>query len=92
MKKGFIICVDDQPTILESLMSQLKSANGCGITEGHLSRIWEPFFTTKNDEGTGLELDICKRIVEEHDGTITCTSQVDVGTTFTISLPVIRDA
>lgn len=65
--------------------------NGCGITEEHLSRIWEPFFTTKSDEGTGLGLDICKRIVEEHGGTITCTSQVDVGTTFTISLPVIRD-
>jgi two-component system sensor histidine kinase/response regulator len=66
--------------------------NGCGITEEHLSRIWEPFFTTKSDEGTGLGLDICKRIVEEHDGTITCTSQVDVGTIFTISLPVMSDA
>jgi signal transduction histidine kinase len=66
--------------------------NGCGIPEDHVSRIWEPFFTTKGNEGTGLGLDICKRIIEEHHGTITCTSQVNIGTTFTISLPIMRDA
>ncbi len=64
--------------------------NGCGISEEHLEHIWEPFFTTKGDDGTGLGLDICKRIIEEHQGTITCTSQVNVGTTFTISLPAIE--
>lgn len=66
--------------------------NGCGISEDRLPQIWEPFFTTKGDEGTGLGLDICKRIIEEHNGTITCTSQENVGTTFTISLPLVRDA
>jgi len=66
--------------------------NGCGIPEEYLPRIWEPFFTTKGDEGTGLGLDICRRIIEEHHGAITCTSRVNVGTTFTISLPLVQDA
>jgi signal transduction histidine kinase len=65
--------------------------NGCGIPEEHLEQIWEPFFTTKGEKGTGLGLDICKRIVEEHHGTISCTSQVDDGTTFCIALPLNRD-
>jgi signal transduction histidine kinase len=65
--------------------------NGCGIPEEHLKQIWEPFFTTKGEKGTGLGLDICKRIIEEHHGTISCTSQVDVGTTFRISLPLNYD-
>jgi signal transduction histidine kinase len=65
--------------------------NGCGIAEEQLPKIWEPFFTTKGDEGTGLGLDICKRIIEEHHGRITCDSQVNVGTTFAIALPIVRD-
>ena len=64
--------------------------NGCGIPEEHLKKIWDPFFTTKGEEGTGLGLDICKRIIEEHHGTITCISQVTLGTTFTIFLPVVE--
>ncbi len=62
--------------------------NGCGIPEEHLDQIWTPFFTTKGEEGTGLGLDICKRIIEEHNGSISCASQVNVGTTFTIALPI----
>ncbi len=65
--------------------------NGCGIPEDHLEKIWDPVFTTKGGEGTGLGLDICKRIIEEHQGTITCTSQVHVGTTFTITLPIVKN-
>lgn len=66
--------------------------NGCGISDDHLEKIWEPFFSTKGEEGTGLGLDICKRIIEEHHGTIICNSQVNVGTTFTIALPVMHNA
>lgn len=62
--------------------------NGCGIPAENLQRIWEPFFTTKGDEGTGLGLDICRRIIEAHGGTIICQSQVGVGTCFTIRLPL----
>ena len=62
--------------------------HGCGITPEHLSRIWQPFFTTKGEEGTGLGLDICKRIIEGHGGKISCESQVGSGTMFTIELPL----
>jgi signal transduction histidine kinase len=64
------------------------SDTGCGIAAEHLSQIWQPFFTTKGEEGTGLGLDICKRIVEGHGGQISCESQVGSGTTFTIELPL----
>jgi signal transduction histidine kinase len=62
--------------------------SGCGITPENLSKIWQPFFTTKGEQGTGLGLDICKRIIEGHDGQISCESTVGEGTTFTIELPL----
>lgn len=61
---------------------------GSGIQPKHLRKIWQPFFTTKGEEGTGLGLDICKRIVEGHHGHIACESQVGKGTTFSIELPL----
>lgn len=62
--------------------------NGCGIPPEHLEHIWKPFFTTKGEHGTGLGLEISKRIIEGHHGQISCQSQVNVGTTFTIELPL----
>jgi signal transduction histidine kinase len=57
------------------------------IPEELLGRIWDPFFTTKADgEGTGLGLAICRRIVEEHGGSIDVESGRG-GTTFRIRLP-----
>ncbi len=60
---------------------------GCGIQPEFLRKIWQPFFSTKGEEGTGLGLDICKRIVEGHNGHIYCESQLGKGTTFSIELP-----
>lgn len=60
---------------------------GSGIPRATMARIWEPFFTTKGPNGTGLGLDICRRLVEGHGGRITCESEPDVGTTFTVTLP-----
>lgn len=65
---------------------------GCGMSEATMARIWEPFFTTKGVEGTGLGLDICRRLVEGHGGRICCQSEVNVGTTFTIHLPAVEPA
>lgn len=63
------------------------SDSGCGIPHEHLDHIFEPFFTTKPaGEGTGLGLDICKKIIEDHQGEITVTSQPGE-TTFRIWLP-----
>ena len=60
---------------------------GKGIPEDELERIFVPFHTTKT-QGTGLGLPICRRLMEEHGGTIRVSSRVGEGTTFTIELPV----
>ncbi|HET6975271.1 MAG TPA: ATP-binding protein [Pyrinomonadaceae bacterium] len=61
---------------------------GDGIPEDKLSKIWEPFFTTKPEgKGTGLGMGICRRIVEEHNGRITVKSELGQGTTVRIMLP-----
>ncbi|MDT5060030.1 MAG: two-component system, NtrC family, sensor kinase, partial [Acidobacteriota bacterium] len=61
---------------------------GTGIKPEDLLKVWEPFFTTKAEgKGTGLGLAICRRIVEEHKGTINIESKVDQGTMVRITLP-----
>ena len=61
--------------------------SGCGIPEENIEKIWEPFFTTKGDNGTGLGLQISKRILQAHAGDLQCESEVGKGTTFTLSFP-----
>ena len=62
---------------------------GSGIPAEQLSRIYDPFFTTKEiGKGTGLGLSITYGIVQEHGGSITCDSQVGQGTRFSIRLPL----
>ncbi|HSU12850.1 sensor histidine kinase [Longimicrobium sp.] len=62
--------------------------DGPPIPASALPHIFDPFFTTKpEDEGTGLGLAIGRRIVQEHGGEITVTSDA-AGTTFTVRLPV----
>ena len=64
------------------------SDTGSGIPREHLSRIYDPFFTTKLiGRGTGLGLSITYGIVREHEGTLTCQSAIGQGTRFTVSLP-----
>jgi signal transduction histidine kinase len=59
---------------------------GPGIPPDLQERVWEPFFTTKQDVGTGLGLWVCKQIIERHNGTIRLHSTPQ-GTVFTIVLP-----
>lgn len=59
---------------------------GSGIPDEIAQHIWEPFFTTKK-QGTGLGLDICKRIIESHNGKIWFETEVGRGTTFFVQLP-----
>jgi signal transduction histidine kinase/DNA-binding response OmpR family regulator len=62
---------------------------GMGISQENLKRIFDPFFTTKEvGEGTGLGLSISYGIIEQHGGTIEVESEVGVGSTFTVRLPV----
>jgi PAS domain S-box-containing protein len=61
--------------------------SGVGISEEDLPKIFEPYFTTK-ENGTGLGLTITFKIVREHDGEISVASHPGQGSTFVISLPV----
>jgi signal transduction histidine kinase len=65
---------------------------GVGITTANLSRVFEPYFTTKVDRGTGLGLAICQRIVAQHGGKIHVASEPGKGAVFTVQLPIARDA
>lgn len=63
---------------------------GCGISAEHLPHIFEKFFRVPSQKrpGTGLGLAIVQEIVAAHGGSITCESQVGIGTTFRIRLPI----
>jgi len=62
---------------------------GCGIEEDKLSRIFEPFYTSKPlGQGTGLGLSISFGIVQRHGGKITVQSEVGNGSTFRVTLPI----
>lgn len=63
------------------------SDNGCGIQLENMEKIWEPLFTTNQDSGTGLGLDICKKIVAAHNGRIECDNLPESGAAFTVGLP-----
>jgi PAS domain S-box-containing protein len=62
---------------------------GCGMLESEFDKIFEPFYTTKED-GTGLGLPVCKSIVERHGGRIEVVSDKGVGTKFHIIFPLME--
>lgn len=65
--------------------------NGCGIPEAELTKIWLTFHTSKAKKGgTGLGLPACLQIMERMRGKISVVSQVGVGSTFTLHVPVYR--
>ena len=66
------------------------SDNGIGISPENLTKIQNPFFTTK-DNGTGLGLSVSYRIINNHNGEITIDSRLGVGTDFNIHLPLTCD-
>lgn len=65
------------------------SDTGSGIDPANIEKLFDPFFTTKPvGEGTGLGLAISYGIIQDHGGDIDVKSELGVGTTFTISLPL----
>ena len=66
------------------------SDTGCGISNEDLPKIFEPFFSTKGQKGTGLGLAVIWGIIDNHNGTINVESEIGKGTTFTIKLPLLH--
>jgi len=65
---------------------------GCGISKENLSKLFTPFFTTKEKgKGVGLGLAVVRRIIERHKGEIKVQSEVGKGTTFSLYLGVHDD-
>ncbi len=70
----------------------LVKDEGCGMEASVLDRIFEPYYTTKEQgKGTGLGLSVIHGIVKNHRGDITAASSPGKGATFTVYLPVIED-
>ncbi len=65
--------------------------NGAGVPASMMDHMFELFHSTKGNRGTGIGLAVTKKIVDEHDGSITVRSAPGEGTTFTIKLPVYHD-
>lgn len=78
---------DHQPTSIQVTIID----SGTGIRDEIISKIFNPFFTTK-EMGSGLGLAISKRIVDDHNGNILVKSKVGEGTTFYVCLPVRKMA
>ncbi len=72
---------------LDGVVEAEVGDTGGGIPEEGLTRIFEPFYSTK-ERGTGLGLAFAEQVVKEHGGTIRCESAVGRGTTFTVRIPV----
>jgi len=87
MPKGGWLSITTAVSGAEALVEVADT--GAGIPTEHLSRIYDPFFTTKGEgRGTGLGLSVTYGIVKEHGGTLTCESDVNQGTCFRLVLPV----
>jgi signal transduction histidine kinase len=85
--------VDASPAEEEVLVRTRRDKNavymevhdsGCGIKPGDRSKVFQPFFSSKND-GTGLGLAVSKKIIESHEGKIEFRANSSKGTTFTVS-------
>ncbi len=75
----------------EAACLQLRFAdNGTGMPEDIRQKIFDPFFSTKGAQGTGLGLSVSYSIVERHEGVISVKSEQGRGTVFTIELPAAR--
>jgi signal transduction histidine kinase len=100
-----IVCISlirtqiDQPEQIEQMkllpgdyFCLTVSDNGLGIDEASIHRIFDPYFTTKRDNGgTGLGLALINQIVQDHGGRIAVQSEIYKGASFTVYLPLIEE-
>ena len=78
---------DPEFLMSDSVHIQIRDT-GKGIAEEHLPHIFEPFFSTKDERGTGLGLWVSQGIVQAHGGSIKLRSREGRGTTFSVALPI----
>jgi len=77
--------------MMNSKIEILVQDTGTGISKENITKIYDPFFTTKSPgKGTGLGLSVSYGIVQEHGGTISVESKAGTGTTFRLELPLVR--
>ncbi|HTL27851.1 MAG TPA: ATP-binding protein [Tepidisphaeraceae bacterium] len=76
---------DNRQTIIEVI------DNGKGIQTSLMNHLFELFHSTKGNRGTGIGLAVTKKIVEEHEGSISVKSTPGEGTTFTVKLPIYHE-
>jgi signal transduction histidine kinase len=94
MPKGGILTVVSKEEVIheKNFVSVTITDTGGGIPEDKLRMIFEPFFTTKVlVQGTGLGLAICKKIIEDHGGSIGVKSSMGKGSAFSFSLPLEKE-
>jgi len=88
MPSGGVLAISAMNISAENIVINFKD-DGIGIAPEAADQVFDPFFTTKDiGKGTGLGLSVSRRIVEEHGGTLSFTSNVGLGTTFYVQLPV----
>ena len=88
--KGFILVTtsfDKNPDKMPLFHVSVQDT-GVGISEENLNKLFNPFFTTKENEGTGLGLMMCHHIIDEHRGSIDVRSELGKGTTMTLHVPI----
>jgi len=99
MTHGGVLTVALYPTTVERSQGSCSGValdiedNGVGIPAEHLAKVFDPFFTTRGEIGTGIGLWIAKQFVESHDGTISATSSCDPrshGTKMSLFLPWVN--
>ena len=89
MPEGGELSVNSEQWAVDSVQIEV-SDTGTGIPPENLEKIFEPLFTTKQ-KGIGLGLAISKSLIEANDGRIEVESEVNVGTTFRVFLPVAKE-
>jgi PAS domain S-box-containing protein len=90
MTNGGNITIEIGPTDEQDFVFIRVIDQGCGIEEGKIPELGEPFYTTK-EHGTGLGLMVCYKIIENHNGKMHIQSKVGEGTTIEILLPTSND-
>jgi len=86
MPEGGTLTISASPGDTKNFITITIKDTGCGIAKQDLSKIFEPFYTTKS-QGTGLGLAIIRNIIDKHNGSINCESIAGKGTSFIIKLP-----